>query len=70
MFDLLLTESAGCWVLEEEYLGEVGVYRSRSEALAALAEHTAFADADRQIVLVLEADGQWDEIHIEPSRRH
>lgn len=70
MIDLLLTESAGGWVLEDEDLGEVGVYRSRSEALAALAEHAPPAFDAPWTVLVLEADGQWDEIQVDPPRRH
>ncbi len=69
MFDLSVTAHGGCWILHDDDGGELGRFDSRAEALAAAGDY-ARVDEECRVVLVCDAEGEWDEAVVEPPLLH
>ncbi len=69
MFDFTVRETRGAWRLQDADCGDLGAYDSRDEALAAAGEWMRLIEQPWP-VLVCDADGDWHEIIVEPTRIH
>lgn len=69
MFDFTVRARSGHWVLQDAESGDLGAYDTRDEALAAAGDWMRLIDMPWP-VLVCDADGEWDQTLVEPTRPH
>jgi len=69
MFDFTVRDRGDHWVLQDADAGDLGVYETRDEALAAAGDWMRLIERPWP-VLVCDADGEWDETLVEPTLLH
>jgi hypothetical protein len=69
MFDFTVRERRGAWLLEDADCGDLGAYATRDEALAAAGDWMRLIEQPWP-VLICDADGEWRETLVEPTRLH
>jgi hypothetical protein len=69
MFDLTVLARGARWLLLNDDGGELGDFASPAEALRAAQDYEAASYAMVRHVLV-QVDGEWAEVAVEPGRLH
>lgn len=69
MFDFTVRARGAHWVLQDAECGDLGAYETCDEALAAAGDWVRLIDAPWP-VLVCDAEGEWGQTMVEPTRIH